>query len=147
MVSFLVDTNVLSELRKGERGNPTVRRWLVAADDDALFVSVLVVGEIRKGVERLRRRDTAAAETLDTWVSQVTDAYAERLLPVTTQIAERWGRMNVPDPLPVIDSLLAATAHVHGLTVATRNVSDYERTGVPTFNPFDAGFTGDAADR
>lgn len=147
MVSFLVDTNVLSELRKGERGNLAVRRWLASVDDDALFLSVLVVGEIRKGVERLRRRDTAAAEVLDTWLSQVTVAYAERLLPVTTQIAERWGRMNVPDPLPVIDSLLAATAHVHGVTVATRNVSDYARTGVPTFNPFDIEPTGDEPDR
>lgn len=62
---------------------------------------------------------------LDTWLSQLATAYAERLLPVTTQIAERWGRMNVPDPLPVIDSLLAATAHVHDLTVVTRKVSDY----------------------
>jgi toxin FitB len=147
VVSFLVDTNVLSELRKGERGSPVVRRWVAAADDDALFLSVLVVGEIRKGVERLRNRDTAAAEVLETWLSQVTDAYADRLLPVTTQIAERWGRMNVPDPLPVVDSLLAATAHVHGLTIATRNVSDYVRTGVPTFNPFDAGSTGDEPDR
>ncbi|HSK97906.1 MAG TPA: type II toxin-antitoxin system VapC family toxin, partial [Euzebyales bacterium] len=139
VVSFLGDTNVVSEVRKGERGNPAVRRWLASIDDDALFLSVLVVGEIRKGVERLRRRDTATAEVLDTWLSQITDAYAERLLPVTTQIAERWGRMNVPDPLPVVDSLLAATAHVHGLTVATRNVSDYVRTGVPTYNPFDTG--------
>lgn len=146
MVSFLVDTNVLSELRKGERANPAVRDWLASVDDDALLVSVLVVGEIRKGIERLRRRDTAAAEALDTWLSQVTDAYAERLLPVTTRIAERWGRMNVPDPLPVIDSLLAATAHVHGLTVATRNVSDYVRTGVRTFNPFEPEPTGDELD-
>jgi predicted nucleic acid-binding protein len=147
VVSFLVDTNVLSELRKGDRGNPAVRRWLAAVDDDALFVSVLVIGEIRTGVERVRRRDTAAAEVLDTWLSQVTDTYAERVLPVTTQIAERWGRLNVPDPLPVIDSLLAATAHVHGLTVATRNVSDYERTGVATLNPFDAASTGEEPDR
>lgn len=146
-MSFLVDTNVLSELRKGERGNPAVRRWLASVDDGALFLSVLVVGEIRKGVERLRRRDTAAADVLDTWLSQVTDAYDERLLPVTTQIAERWGRMNVPDPLPVIDSLLAATAHVHGLTVATRNLSDYAPTGVPTVNPFDGESTGGEPDR
>lgn len=146
-MSFLIDTGVLSELRKGERGSPAVRGWLASVDDDALFLSVLVVGEIRKGAERLRRRDTAAAEVLETWVSQVTDAYAERVLPVTTRIAERWGRMNVPDPLPVIDSLLAATAHVHGLTVATRNVSDYDRTGVPTLNPFDTEPTGDVPNR
>lgn len=137
----------MSELRKGGRGDPAVRHWLASVDDDALFLSVLVVGEIRKGVERLRRRDTAAAEVLDTWLSQTTDAYTERLLPVTTQIADRWGRMNVPDPLPVVDSLLAATAHVHGLTVATRNVADYARTGVPTVNPFDTEPSGGEPDR
>lgn len=133
---FLIDTNVVSELRKGERADPAVRRWFVPIDDDALFLSVLVLGEIRKGVERVRRRDTAAAEALETWLSKVKNAYEERLLPVTTEIAERWGRMNVADPLPVIDSLLAATAHVYGLTVVTRNESDYAPTGVPTVNPF-----------
>ena len=138
MVSFLVDTNMLSELRKGERGNPAARRWLGSVDDDALFLSV---------VERLRRRDTAAADVLDTWLSQITHAYADRLLPVTTHIAERCGRMNVPDPLPVIDSLLAATAHVHGLTVATRNTSDYVRTGVPTFYPFEPEAVGGQPDQ
>lgn len=140
---YLLDTNVMSELRKGERGDPAVRSWIAPLEGDALFLSVLVVGEIRKGVERVRRHDTAAAEVLETWLSEITSAHADRVLPVTTEIAERWGRMNVPDPLPVVDSLLAATAYVHGLTVATRNVSDFAATGALTINPFDEGSTGD----
>ena len=136
MVSFLIDTNVLSELRKGERADGGVRTWFAAAPDEGLFLSVLVVGELRKGVERIRRRDDQSAGVLDHWIRQVVTDYADRILPVTTDIAETWGRFNVPDPLPVLDSLLAATARVHGLTVATRNTADIGRTGVPVVNPF-----------
>lgn len=136
MVSFLIDTNVLSELRKGERADDGVRTWIAATPDESLFLSVLVVGELRKGVERIRRRDDQSAGVLDHWIRQVVTDYADRILPVTTDIAETWGRFNVPDPLPVLDSLLAATARVHGLTVATRNTADIGRTGVPVVNPF-----------
>jgi predicted nucleic acid-binding protein len=139
-VTFLIDTNVISELRKGEKADRAVLEWMSQVDEDDLYLSVLVVGEIRKGVERVRRRDRASAQALETWLRQITTAYAERVLPITTEIAEAWGRLNVPDPLPVIDSLLSATAQVHGMTVATRNVADISRTGVPVLNPFDDSY-------
>ena len=136
-MTFLIDTNVISELRKGEKADRAVLGWISQVDEDDLYLSVLVVGEIRKGVERVRRRDQASAQALETWLRQITTAYAERVLPITTEVAEVWGRLNVADPLPVVDSLLAATAQVHGMTVATRNVIDIGRTGVPVVNPFD----------
>lgn len=137
-MTFLVDTNVISELRKGERADTAVRTWFARVDDDDVFLSVLVVGEIRKGIERVRRRDPAQAPPLEAWLRRITAGYADRILPVTVDIAEAYGRFNVPDPLPTIDSLVAATAHVHGMTVATRNVGDIVRTGVPVVNPFEA---------
>jgi hypothetical protein len=136
-VTYLVDTNVISELRKGQRAHAAVTAWMAQVDDDELYLSVLVVGEIRKGIERVRRRDLAQADALDTWLRRITDGYADRVLPITSAIAETWGRLNAPDPLPVVDSLLAATAHVHGLTVVTRNVADMSRTGVAVMDPFD----------
>lgn len=135
-MSFLVDTNVVSELRKGPRADGNVRAWFEAADDGELFLSVLVVGELRRGVESVRRRDPRSAAQLDRWLRRVTGGYGDRILPVTAEVAEAWGHLNVPDPLPVIDSLLAATALVHDLTVVTRSVSDIARTGVPVVDPF-----------
>ncbi len=132
----VLDTNLLSELRKGERGNAQVRQWFAAVDDQDVCISVLSLGEIRNGVERLRRRDPASARMLASWLEQLAATGADRVLPITAEIADAWGRLGVPDPLPVIDSLLAATALVHGLTLVTRNVGDVERTGVPVFNPF-----------
>jgi len=136
VVSFLVDTNVIAELRKGARANPRVRDWLSGLSADGIFLSVLTIGEIRRGVESVRRRDSASALALDRWLRRLLTDHADRILPVTLPIAEAWGRMSVPDPLPVVDGLLAATAQVHGLTLATRNVKDVARTGVDLFNPF-----------
>ena len=133
---ILLDTNVVSELRKGDRADTNVRAWLSSTDSEALFLSVLVVGELRRGIELVRRRDSASATALDRWLTTVVRDYDDRILEVTADVAEAWAHMNVPDPLPVIDSLLAATAHVHGLTVATRNTKDIARTGVPVINPF-----------
>ena len=135
-MSYLVDTNVISELRKRERADPAVRAWFASVADEEIFLSVLTVGEIRQGVERIRRRDLAAATALDRWLDRVVDTHRDRLVPVDRLVAEEWGRINVPDPLPVIDGLLAATAKVTGLTLATRNVGDVERTGVDLVNPF-----------
>jgi predicted nucleic acid-binding protein len=135
-LSYLVDTKVISELRKGERADPAVRAWFASVEDEEIFLSVLTVGEIRQGVERIRRRDLVAATALDRWLDRVVDMHRDRLVPVDRLVAEEWGRMNVPDPLPVIDGLLAATAKVTGLTLATRNVADVERTGVDLVNPF-----------
>ena len=137
-MSYLVDTNVISELRKGERADAAVRAWVETVADAEIFLSVLTVGEIRQGVERIRRRDPAAALVLDSWLALVVETHRERLLPVDRLVAEEWGRMSAPDPLPVIDGLLAATASVAGLTVATRNVGDFERAGVDFVDPFAA---------
>jgi toxin FitB len=135
-VSYLVDTNVISELRKGSRANPSVRAWFNGLADEEIFISVLTVGEIRQGIERIRRRDVATATALDSWVGRVVEAHRDRLVPVDRLVAEEWGRMNAPDPLPVVDGLLAATARVAGLTVATRNVADFARAGVDFVDPF-----------
>src|SRR5918996_1252207 len=98
-MSWLVDTNVLSELRKGDRAHSGVRSWFEDASDEALFTSVLVLGEIRRGVESVRRRDATAALALDQWLSRLTTSYADRILAVDARVAERWGILNVPDPL------------------------------------------------
>jgi predicted nucleic acid-binding protein len=135
-LSYLVDTNVISELRKGQRCDPNVRAWFSPIPEEEIFLSVLTIGEIRKGIESIRLRDQAAARVLDRWLRQLILSYKDRILPVDQEVAERWGEMNVPDPLPVLDGLIAATARVHELTVATRNLRDVARTGVPCVNPF-----------
>lgn len=137
-MAYLIDTNVVSELRKGDRADANVASWFASLDDEEIFLSVLTLGEIRKGIESIRRRDPKAAESLQTWLGRVAAAHRDRVLPVDHLIAEEWGRMNVPDPLPVIDGLLAATAKVTGLTLATRNTDDIARAGVSFVDPFSA---------
>jgi len=134
---FLLDTNVVSELRKGARANQHVLKWFELIDSGDLFLSVLVAGELRQGVERLRLRDAPQAERLDLWLRRLVDDYAARLLPVDERVAQVWGRLNVPDPIPAVDGLLAATAIVHDLTLVTRNVKHVERTGARLLNPFE----------
>ncbi len=133
---FLLDTNIVSELRKAARADEQVLAWFESIDDAGVFLSVLVLGELRQGVERLRLRDAVQAEHLDRWVRKLIDDYATRLLPVDVRVAELWGRLNVPEPISAIDGLLAATAIVHDLTLVTRNVRCVERTGVRLLNPF-----------
>lgn len=135
-MSFLLDTNVLSEARRRQAGDVRVKAWLSSVASADLFTSALVVGEIRRGVERLRRKDTIQANLLDEWLATLKQQFADRVLPVTMDIAEEWGRLNVPDPLPTIDGYLAATARVHGLTLVTRNTPDLARTGVMLLNPW-----------
>jgi len=135
-VSWLVDTNVLSELRRGERCHPGVREWFNAVEDEELFTSALVIGELRRGVESIRRRDPRSAAVLTQWLLRLTESYGDRILEVDVEVAERWGVLNVPDPLPSVDGLLAATALVHGLTLVTRNVRDVRSTGVRLLDPF-----------
>jgi toxin FitB len=135
---FLLDTNVVSELRKGSRADPGVVEWFASVADADLFLSVVVAGELRQGVERLRLRDARQAERLDHWLHSLIDDYAERLLPVDARVADLWGRLNVPDPISTLDGLLAATAIVHDLTLVTRNVKDVERTSARIHNPFRA---------
>jgi hypothetical protein len=135
-VNCLIDTNVVSELRKGERADPDVAAWFAGLADEEVFLSALTLGEIRRGIESIRRRDPKSAAALESWLGRIADQHRNRILPVDRAIAEEWGRMNVPDPLPVIDGLLAATASVLGLTLATRNTADIARTGVSCVNPF-----------
>ena len=134
-MSFLLDTNVVSEIQKKapDRG---VATWFASVPADKLFLSVLVVGEIRQGITRLVRRDPAQAEIFERWLSQLVDGYGDRIVPITVRIAEAWGRLNVPDPVPVVDGLLAATALVHDWTLVTRNVNDVTSTGVRLLDPF-----------
>jgi predicted nucleic acid-binding protein len=135
-VSFLLDTNIVSEARK-RTANPNVQAWLASVPGTELYLSVLVIGEIRQGIERLRRRDPAQAAVYETWLSTLLRDYAERIIPVTAEVAQEWGRLNVPDPLPVIDGLLAATAKVRGWTLVTRNTADLAGAGVRLLNPFE----------
>ena len=102
-----------------------------------MFLSVLTVGEIRRGIENIRRRDKNSAAVLEAWLAALVAHHASHILPVTEAIADEWGRMCSPDPLPVIDVLLAATAKLHGLTFVSRNVNDVRTTGVPLLNPFE----------
>jgi len=135
-VAFLLDTNVVSEARR-PASDPNVRAWLASVPDAELYVSVLVIGEVRQGIERLRRRDPARVEVFEAWLSALLHDYGDRIVPVMAEVAEEWGRMNVPDPLPVIDGLMAATAKMRGWTLVTRDIGDLARTGVRLLNPFD----------
>ena len=130
-----MDTNVLSEARR-PRGDEGVKRWISSTPTAELYLSVLVVGEIRRGVERLKRRDPDQAEIYEAWLGTVLHDYADRVLPVDAEAADEWGRMSVPGPIPVVDGLMAATAKVRGMTFVTRNTADVERTGVRVLNPF-----------
>jgi hypothetical protein len=136
-MGYLIDTNVLSEMRKGMRGDPNLVSWTTRAAQREMFLSVLVIGEVRRGIEGVRRRDSAQADALEVWLSRISQAFDGRILPVTRPIAEMWGRLATPDPLPEVDGLLAATAFVHDLTLVTRNVQDVARTGVRLLNPFE----------
>lgn len=137
-MSFLLDTNVLSEVKRS-RGDVRVKNWFAKADSGALFTSVMVVGEIRRGIELMRRRDASQIAGFEAWLSQLQKEFGERVLRITQEIAEEWGRLNVPDPLPTIDALLVATARVHDLTIISRNIRDIGRGGARVLNPWQAG--------
>jgi predicted nucleic acid-binding protein len=136
-MAFLLDTNVLSELRKGAKADANVRRWAATQLGQRHFVSVISLGEIRKGIERLRPKDPVQAEVLERWLGTLKRDFARDILPFTDEVADRWGRLTAGTPLPVTDSLLAATALAHGLSVATRNVADFLPCGVPVVHPFE----------
>jgi predicted nucleic acid-binding protein len=116
-----------------------VRRWISSTAADSLYVSVLVIAEIRRGVQRLERRDPEQAAVYEAWLDTVLRDYAGRILSVDVEAADEWGRMSVPDPVPVVDGLMAATAKVRGMTFVTRNTADVERAGVSLLDPFSTG--------
>jgi len=137
-VNYLIDTNIISEIRKGDRCNPNVAAWYAAIDENEIYLSVLVLGEVRKGIERTRPHDPAQAQALEKWLSAIKRAFADRILPVDRRVAEEWGLMSAKRPVPSVDALLAATAKVHRMTLATRNIGDVADLGADVLNPFES---------
>lgn len=135
-MSYLLDTNVVSELRK-RSPDPNVIGWYDRVPSGQLYLSVLTLGEIRLGVEQCRRKDPVKAGVLENWLVRMQSHYGDRIVPVDAAVADAWARMSVPDPLPVVDGLLAATASVRDWTFVTRNTADVARRGVRALNPFD----------
>jgi predicted nucleic acid-binding protein len=135
-LKYLLDTNVVSELRKGQRCNHNVAAWFARAPEDEVFLSVLTIGEIRTGIDRIQKRDGSKAGALNRWLKGLIDDFSDRILPIDRAIAEEWGRLNAVGSLRTIDGLLAATAKVHGMSLATRNVKDIVQSGVDCINPF-----------
>ncbi|MGS2806887.1 PIN domain-containing protein [Nocardia sp. MW-W600-9] len=140
-MTYLLDTNVLSELRKSARSaDPSVRAWIGARRPSELYVSVVTIMEIDIGIGRVERRDSAQGKRLRAWLDDtVLDAFAGRILAIDLAVARRAARMHVPDPRPERDTIIAATAGEHGMTVVTRNVQDFAPTGIPVIDPWDAG--------
>ncbi|GGP99137.1 type II toxin-antitoxin system VapC family toxin [Streptosporangium pseudovulgare] len=133
---YLLDTNVISELRKRNR-DPQVGEWIAGTHGPTLHLSSLTVGEIRRGIELRRQKDPAQATVLERWLHALHRQFGDRVVPVTPEVAEEWGRLNAVRPLPVVDGLIAATARVNGWTLATRNVKDFTGTGVSVVDPFE----------
>ena len=135
MTGYLLDTNIVSETRKS-RADSGVIAFLSATDPAGLFLSVLTLGELRKGVAARHRTDPVAADELGAWVDGIETIFADRVLAIDAATARRWGKLSAGRSLPVIDTLIAATAISHGLTLVTRNVRDVEATGVPVVDPW-----------
>jgi predicted nucleic acid-binding protein len=136
---YLVDTDVISEIRRGEKANSGVRAFFEGASHDGadLYLSVVSIGELRQGVERIRHRgDGEQADLLERWLKQVSRAYADAILPIDEETAHVWGRLRVPNPENPLDKQIAATALIHDLTVVTRNTGHFAPTGVRLKNPF-----------
>jgi toxin FitB len=136
-VNYLIDTNIISEIRKGARCDRYVAAWFASINDEDLYLSVLVLGEIRKGIERARGTDPAQARALERWLSTIKQLYSERILPIDQMVADEWGSMSATRPASTVDTLLAATAKVHRMTLATRNVVDVAGLGADVLNPFE----------
>jgi toxin FitB len=135
-VSVLLDTNVVSELRKGARAHVLVRAWFAGVDDRDVHLSVLVIGELRRGIESIRRRNAGQAQALERWLTRLTLQHGDRILPVDRRVADQWGRFSSARSASPVDTLMAATAHVHEMVLVTRNVRDVAWTGVACLNPF-----------
>ena len=137
MAAFLLDTNVLSEIRKGSgRAHPQVWEWWLGMQDQELFLSVMTLGEIRKGIDRLGSTDVPQSLVLERWLEEVKHAFRERLIEVTVGIAERWGKLQAIRTLPEVDALLAASVLEYDLTLVTRNEADFAGLGIRVINPF-----------
>jgi toxin FitB len=135
-VKFLLDTNVIAEIRKRERADTNVARWVAHTPVAEIGTSVVVLAEIRRGIELKRRSDRQQAASLDRWFAQMRVRLEDRVLAIDEPIADAWARLSIPHPLPLIDGLLAATAKVHNLTLVTHNFADIARTGIAWLDPF-----------
>lgn len=136
---FLVDTDVISDARKGDKGNAGVREFFgnASRNNIALFLSAITIGDLRQGVENIRHRgDSAQAARLERWLDRLTVEYADAILPFDQETAQIWGRLRAPHPENPLDKQIAATALIHDLTVVTRNTDHYQPTGVKMVNPF-----------
>ncbi len=143
---YLLDTNVISEARKGPRADRGVRRFFqdVIRQRIEVYLSVVTIGELRRGIDLIRHRgDEDQARQLERWFSSIMDRYSDHLLDFDVEIAQLWGRLRVPHPQNALDKQIAATALIHGLTVVTRNRKDFSSTGVQVINPFQTRSTGD----
>lgn len=136
-MKFLLDTNVISELRKGTRADANVAAWARSVDPRDLATSVLVLAAIRRGIELKRLKDPDQADRLDAWLTGIRHKLEDRVIPVDEAIADRWARLSVPDPLPFVDGLMAATALARGLVLVTRNTRDVARAGAALLDPFE----------
>ncbi len=136
---YLIDTNVISEIRKGDKANPGVRQFFVIAaqNDYRLYISAITIGELRRGVDLIYHRgDFAQGKLLENWLNSILEQYQENVLSIDSEIALLWGKMRVPNPQHPLDKLIAATAFLYDLTVVTRNVDDFKNTGIKLLNPF-----------
>lgn len=134
-MSFLLDTNAVSEIRRGR--DPNVRAWADAVKDTDLHLSVMTLGEIRTGIDRLRDRDATQADVFARWLGELHKRFADRILSIDGRVAEEWGRLNAAASRNTVDSLIAATARIHDLTVVTRNTRDFLGCDVPLLNPWE----------
>jgi hypothetical protein len=135
-MGYLIDTNILSELRKKQNANPNVQFWFSGIAGEECYISVLTIGEIVNGIKRLEPKDMNSAKNIQTWLDRVTIDFSDRILPITAKISTVWGEMTPKMPMPVVDSLLASTAIIHNLTLVTRNIKDVESSGAKLLNPF-----------
>ena len=135
MTAYLLDTNVISEIRKS-RPNQGVLEFLGTAPPPTVFLSVLTIGELHKGVEAKRRNDPDGAQRLSDWVETIEKDFADRIIPVDVTVSRRWGVLSAARSCPVIDTLIAATALERGLVLVTRNGRDVDFTGVTLLNPW-----------
>ena len=136
---YLIDTNIISELRKRDRANPGVTRFFrqIAEEEIITYLSVITTGELRRGVDIIRYRgDVTQAKSLETWLQIIIDRYAENILDFGSEEAQIWGRLRVPYPENALDKQIAATALVYDLTLVTRNIKSFTATGVTLLNPF-----------
>jgi toxin FitB len=135
-VRFLLDTSVISEIRKRDRAHPNVARWVTRTPVEEIGTSVLVLAEIRRGIELKRRTHPDQAKALDRWFAQMRKMLGDRVLPLDEPIMEAWAMLGISISLPLVDGLLAATAKVRGLMLVTRNIEDVAESGVAVFDPF-----------